>query len=162
MGLGRVRLRAIDRSHPLDELFEFIRDNVAHGSILYTDGETSYLDITRRLQRRHEPITLATSTIRAHEVLPAVHQVASLLKRWLAGTLHYGQIETHLDDYLDEFTFRFNRNTSHSRGLPWYRLVDQAVNTDPHPYDVLTHKIYWALESSRHPTHQFEALVGDE
>ena len=141
MGLGRVRLRTIDMSHRRDELFEFIRDNIAHGSILYTDGETSYLDITRRLQLRHEPITLATSTIRAHEVLPAVHQVASLLKRWLAGTLHYGQTETHLDYYLDEFTFRFNRRTSRSRGLLWYRLVQQAINTDPHPYDVLTHKI---------------------
>jgi transposase-like protein len=137
-GLGRVRLRAIDMSRRRDELFEFIRDNIAHGSILYTDGETSYLDITRRLQLQHEPITLATSTSRAHDVLPAVHQVASLLKRWLAGTLHYGQTDTYLDYYLDEFTFRFNRRTSRSRGLLWYRLVQQAMNTDPHPYDVLT------------------------
>jgi transposase-like protein len=140
-GLGRVRLRAIDTSHRRDELFEFVRTNIAHGSVLYTDGETSYREITRRLQLRHEPIALATSKRRAHEVLPAVHQVASLLKRWLAGTHHDGQSDTHLDYYLDEFTFRFNRRTSRSRGLLWYRLVQQAVNTDPHPLEMLTHKM---------------------
>ena len=78
----------------------------------------------------------------AHVLLPAVHRVASLLKRWLAGTLHDGQSAAHLDYYLDEFIFRFNRRTSRSRGLLWYRLVQQAVNTDPHPYDVLTHKTW--------------------
>ncbi len=63
----------------------------------------------------------------AHVVLPGVHRVASLLKRWLAGTLHYGQSDKHLDYYLDEFTFRFNRRTSRSRGLLFYRLLEQAV-----------------------------------
>ena len=66
-----------------------------------------------------------------------MHQVASLLKRWLAGTMHDGQADT----YLDEFTFRFNRRTSRSRGLLWFRLVQQAVATDPHPLDVLQHKM---------------------
>ena len=69
----------------------------------------------------------------AHTLLPAVHRVASLLKRWLAGTLHHGQSGAHLPYYLDEFTFRFNRRTSRSRGLLFYRLLQQAVNTDPHP-----------------------------
>lgn len=59
--------------------------------------------------------------------------MASLLDRWLAGTLHYGQSIVHLDYYLDEFTFRFNRRTSRSRGLLFYRLIQQAANTDPHP-----------------------------
>jgi hypothetical protein len=140
-GLGRVRLRHIDMAHRRDELFDFTRDTIAAGSILYTDGETSYPDITRRLHLRHQPITLVSSASPAHEALPAVHQVASLLKRWLAGTLHDGQTDTHLGYYLDEFTFRFNRRTSRSRGLLWYRLVQQAVLTDPHPYDILTHKM---------------------
>ena len=140
-GFGRVRLRAIDMSQRRDELFDFTRDSIAHGSILYTDGETSYPDITRRLQIRHQPVILIAAKSPAHELLPAVHQVASLLKRWLAGTLHDGQTDTHLGYYLDEFTFRFNRRKSRSRGLLWYRLVQQAVNTDPHPYDILTHKM---------------------
>jgi ISXO2-like transposase domain len=84
---------------------------------------------------------LSSSPNPAHEMLPAVHRVSALLKRWLAGTLHDGRSADHLDYYLDEFTFRFNRRTSRSRGLLWYRLVQQAVKTDPHPYDILTHKM---------------------
>lgn len=140
-GLGRVRLRHIDLEDRKRELFSFTQTCVAHGTIVYTDGDRAYRDITRRLQLRHEPIVMISSPSPAHEVLPAVHQVASLLKRWLAGTLHDGQSDTHLGYYLDEFTFRFNRRTSRSRGLLWYRLVQQAVLTDPHPYDVLTHKM---------------------
>ena len=140
-GLGRVRLRHIDMSERRTELFEFIRDTIAHGSIVYSDGERAYAEATRRMQLQHVPIILIASNNPAHELLPAVHQVASLLKRWLAGTLHDGQSDTHLGYYLDEFTFRFNRRTSRSRGLLWYRLVQQAINTDPHPYDVLTHKM---------------------
>jgi hypothetical protein len=66
--------------------------------------------------------------------MPAVHRVASLLKRWLLGT-HQGAVSAnHLDYYLDEFTFRFNRRTSRARGLLFYRLVEQAVQVDPVPY----------------------------
>ena len=63
--------------------------------------------------------------------------VASLLTRWLLGTLHYGVSEAHLPYYLDEYTFRFNRRTARSRGLLFYRLLQQAVNTDPHPLATL-------------------------
>ena len=67
----------------------------------------------------------------AHELLPRVHRVASLLKRWLLGT-HQGAVRAlHLDYYLDEFTFRFNRRTSRSRGKLFYRLVQQAVEVAP-------------------------------
>lgn len=140
-GFGRIRLHQIDSRQRSDELFEFIRTNIAHGSILVTDGETSYPAITKRLQIRHEPVNLIVSKRVAHEALPAVHQVASLLKRWLAGTHHDGISPKHLEYYLDEYTFRFNRRKSRSRGLLWYRLVQQAVNTDPHPLDVLQNKI---------------------
>ena len=120
-GFGRIRLGVIDTSQRHDELFEFTRDSIAHGPILYTDGDRAYATAARRLQLLHEPIVLMASKSPAHELLPAVHQVRSLLKRWLAGTLHDGPADTHLDYYLDDFTFRFNRRTSRSRGLLGYR-----------------------------------------
>lgn len=139
--LGRARLRRIDLEDRKNELFEFTRTSVADGSWLYTDGDRAYRDIARQLQLRHDWVVLQSSPTPGHELLPAVHRVASLLKRWLAGTLHDGQSVEHLDYYLDEFVFRFNRRTSRSRGLLWYRLVEQAVQTDPQPYTVLTHQM---------------------
>ena len=66
--------------------------------------------------------------------MPAVHRVAALLKRWLMGT-HQGAVGAeHLDRYLEEFAFRFNRRTSRSRGLIFYRLLEQAVVTPPETY----------------------------
>jgi hypothetical protein len=70
----------------------------------------------------------------AHEVMPRVHLVASLLKRWLVGAHQGGIQHSHLDYYLDEFTFRFNRRHSKARGLLFYRLIQQALATDPAPY----------------------------
>ncbi|MEQ9394056.1 transposase, partial [Haliea sp.] len=70
--------------------------------------------------------------------MPGVHRVAALLKRWLLGT-HQGSVKPyHLDYYLDEFTFRFNRRTSRSRGLLFYRLLQQAVATGPVTYRQIT------------------------
>lgn len=69
-----------------------------------------------------------------HVLMPGVHRIASLLKRWLLGT-HQGAVShRHLDYYLDEYTFRFNRRTSGSRGLLFYRLMQQAVRTPPTYY----------------------------
>ena len=69
--------------------------------------------------------------------MPRVHRVVSLLKRWLLGT-HQGAIShEHLDYYLDEFTFRFNRRSSASRGKLFYRLIQHAVQIDPVPYKTL-------------------------
>ena len=70
----------------------------------------------------------------AHELLPAVHRVASLTKRWLLGTHQGGVKPGHLPTYLDEFTFRFNRRRSRSRGLLFYRLLAQAVTARPRSY----------------------------
>ncbi len=71
------------------------------------------------------------------ELLPRVHRVVSLLKRWILGT-HQGAVShEHLDSYLDEFTFRFNRRKSRSRGKLFYRLVQQAVAVQPVPYKSL-------------------------
>ena len=71
--------------------------------------------------------------------MPRVHNVASLLKRWLLGTLQGGVQQQHLDYYLDEFTFRFNRRSSSARGLLFHRLAQQAVTVDPAPYRSIVH-----------------------
>ena len=75
----------------------------------------------------------------AHVVMPRVHLVISLLKRWLTGK-HQGGIQNrHLDYYLDEFTFRFNRRKSKARGLLFHRLAQQAVMVGPQPYAAIIH-----------------------
>jgi hypothetical protein len=75
---------------------------------------------------------------RAHEAMPRVHTVASLLKRWLLGTLQGGIQHQHLDYYLDEFTVRFNRRRSRARGLLFHRLAEQAVAVPPATYRAIT------------------------
>jgi hypothetical protein len=137
-GLGRVRMARIDSQHRKEEIFDFAKANLAPGTVLYTDGDRLYSGLTHDMDIIHERLIVVSSTEPAHRLLPAVHRVVSLLKRWLAGTFHNGQGPDHLDYYLDEFTFRFNRRTSRNRGLLWYRLVSQAVATAPHPYRQLT------------------------
>lgn len=132
-GFGRVRLRRIpDVSGP--SLVKFVRDAVALDATVLTDGWVGYKPLARE-GYSHKPTNIAASGDPAHVAMPAVHRVASLLKRWLMGT-HQGAVRPeHLDAYLDEYTFRFNRRTSRSRGLLFYRLLEQAVVTDPAPYD---------------------------
>jgi hypothetical protein len=73
------------------------------------------------------------------ELMPRVHRVIGLLKPWLMGT-HQGAVShKHLDYYLDEFTFRFNRRRSKSRGKLFFRLVQQAVAVEPVPLDRILH-----------------------
>jgi len=92
-----------------------------------TDGWTSYRTITKH-GYLHEPTSIRASGDPAHVVMPGVHRIASLLKRWLLGT-HQGAVRReHLDAYLDEYIFRFNRRTSRARGLLFYRLLAQAVH----------------------------------
>lgn len=131
-GLGRVRMARLDEiTQP--EIVRFVSGAVTPGSVVRTDGWNIY----RRLAQegyQHDPLSIVGTGDPAHVVMPGVHRVASLLKRWLAGTLHHGIGHDHLEYYLDEFTFRFNRRNSRSRGLLFYRLLQQAVTTDPHPY----------------------------
>jgi transposase-like protein len=137
-GLGRVRLRHI-RDVQASTLRGFITDVVEPGSTVRTDGWTGYPAITT-LGYLHDGIPLVHAEHPAHVMLPGAHRVASLLKRWLTGTLHHGFAHSHLEYYLDEFTFRFNRRTSQRRGLLFYRLLEQAVRTDPHPLEELKAK----------------------
>ena len=101
------------------------------GSTIRTDGARTLRRLAD-LGYTHE-FTLGYSAPDKASVLPGVHLVASLLKRWLIGTLHFRVEEAHLPYYLDEYTFRFNRRNAKSRGLLFYRLLEQAVDTDPHP-----------------------------
>jgi len=142
-GFGRVRLRRVaDTSEK--SLLPFVRDSIEPGSVVRTDGSWAYRSLPENGYRRDKTVMLAADDP-AHVSMPGVHRVASLLKRWLLGT-HQGSVKPHqIDAYLNEFTFRFNRRTSRSRGLLFYRLLQQAVVTDPLTYDQIAgrskHKI---------------------
>ena len=132
-GFGRIRLRRV-LSKSSKHILPFIREVVAPGSRVCTDGSGAYLELTAD-GFVHQKNVLLGSDQPAHAVLPGVHRVAALLQRWLLGT-HHGAVHAgHLDSYLDEFVFRFNRRTSRSRGLLFYRLVEQAVATAPATYE---------------------------
>ena len=132
---GRLRLARVgDAGHVT--LHGFVTVNIAPGSTVLTDGWKGYTGLDR-LGYEHTAVSVRASIETASELLPRVHRVASLLKRWLLGT-HQGAVQPEqLDYYLDEFTFRFNRRDSRARGLLFYRLLHQAVQTEPHPYDTL-------------------------
>ena len=76
--------------------------------------------------------------------MPAVHRVASLLKRWILGTHQGSTTLQHLQAYLEEFTFRFNRRTSRGRGLVFRRLLEQMVATGPITGDDLVYGYHWS------------------
>jgi len=134
-GFGRVRMQRVPNASAAS-LNPFIRDAVEPGSTVHTDGWRGYNDLPRQGYRREKTV-LSDSGDPAHVAMPAVHQVSSLLKRWLLGT-HQGAVSNrHLDYYLDEYTFRFNRRSSRSRGLLFYRLTQQAVQIAPVPYKQL-------------------------
>ena len=135
-GIGRIRMARIpDASAP--HLHGFVQTVILPGSRVHTDGWKPYQGLAQ-LGYAHEVSKLkGQPPSAATEELPRVHLVASLLKRWLLGT-HQGAIgPEHLDYYLDEFTFRFNRRTSASRGKLFYRLIQQAAQVPPAPYRTL-------------------------
>jgi transposase-like protein len=128
-GIGRIRLRQIvDAS--AESLIPFVRDSVIAGSAVHTDGWLGYLPL-KSSGYQHEVTYLKGNKKAVSVLLPRVHLVISQLKRWMMGT-HQGAIShKHLDYYLDEFTFRFNRRRSQSRGKLFFRLAQQAVTADP-------------------------------
>lgn len=104
-----------------------------------TDSWGGYNEL-QELGYVHEKVNISASGDPAHVLMPGVHRIASLLKRWLLGT-HQGAVTgKHLDYYLDEYTFRFNRRTSKARGLLFYRLLQQAVIATPLSYKELVHR----------------------
>jgi transposase-like protein len=134
-GMGRVRFQIIPhRSH--DHLTGFVKLAVAPASTIITDGWFPYTHV-KDSGYIHEPRPGRAEDPESDPLLPHVHRVASLLKRWLLG-VHQGRISReHLAHYLNEFAFRFNRRLSSHRGQLFYRLVQQASVVDPHPYSRL-------------------------
>lgn len=163
-GFGRCRLRVIPNAQA-PTLRSFLLDCVKPGSVVATDGLSSY-PIAMGDDYMHKPHLVASSSDPAHVSLPGVHRVASLLKRWLLGT-HQGAVEAdHLQAYLDEFAFRFNRRRSEFRGLLFRRLLEQAVQVEPvsyrslvvnpspkltKPQPPITHRTYPSLSTGTPP-----------
>jgi len=131
-GIGRIRMaRVPDASARSLEPFLLAAINL--GSVVHTDGWSGYAGLEAK-GYIHEVSLLRGKKRLASQLLPRAHKVVSLLKRWLVAT-HQGAVgDEHLDYYLDEFTFRFNRRTSRSRGKLFYRLVQQATQIEPVAY----------------------------
>lgn len=131
-GIGRIRMRRIPDGSA-STLQAFVEDAIERGSVVHTDGWDGY-ERVKSSGYSHEVSFLRGHHELASQLLPRVHRVVSLLKRWLLGT-HQGAVsQAHLDYYLDEFTFRFNRRKSRHRGKLFYRLLQQAVAVEPVPY----------------------------
>ncbi len=140
-GFGRVRMSYVADASAAS-LVPFVRQVVAPGSVLLTDAWGGYNPLSRHGYKRKK-IVLSDSGDPAHVSMPGVHRVASLLKRWILGT-HQGSVDSeHLQSYLEEFTFRFNRRTSRSRGLVFHRLLEQAVATGPITEADVIHGYEW-------------------
>ncbi len=138
-GLGRCRMAPLaDGSAP--SLHAFVTAHVEPGATVITDGWAGYYGL-RKLGYFHDQRSQRATRARGedpNELMPAVHRVASLTKRWLLGT-HQGSVDAaHLPSYLNEFVFRFNRRTSRSRGMLFYRVLELAVAHDPVRYHDLT------------------------
>jgi transposase-like protein len=140
-GFGRVRMRHIPDSSG-NSLVPFICDMIAPGSVVRTDGWKGYNRVTDHGYQR-EIIVQSSSGDPAHVSMPGVHRIASLLKRWILGTHQGSVLPLHLQSYLEEFTFRFNRRTSRSRGLVFRRLIEQAVITKPTTMEDIIHGYDW-------------------
>ena len=130
-GTGRVRMSLISDASK-KSLMKFINENIEAGSHLITDGWKGYNGISKK--GYYHEIDDKTKMLDGEEILPNVHRIASLLKRWLLGT-HQNYIgEEYLSYYLDEYTFRYNRRKSNSRGLLFQRLIEQGVLHEPVEY----------------------------
>jgi len=134
-GYGRCRI-AILTDASADSLHPFVTAHVEPGATVITDGWSGYLGIDK-LGYTHEPRSQRAAVARGEDIgalLPGVHRIASLAKRSHLGT-HQGRVDdAHLQSFLDEFVFRFNRRRSHSRGMVFYQLLQLAVDHDPVRY----------------------------
>lgn len=128
-GFGRVRMRHVPDASGAS-LLPFVCDTVVPSATILTDGWGGYNDLPEYGYLRKQTV-LSSSGDPAHVSMPGVHRVSSLLKRWILGT-HQGSVApVHLQSYLEEFAFRFNRRTSRNRGLVFRRLLEQAAATGP-------------------------------
>jgi transposase-like protein len=125
--IGRIRLaRVANASQAV--LTPAVGRMVEPGAQVLTDAWDGYGGLT---EAGYDHQVVRASALVGENLLPRANRVASLLLRWLLGT-HQGAVaHSHLDYYLDEFVFRFNRRRSRSRGLLFYRLVEQALAISP-------------------------------
>jgi transposase-like protein len=130
--LGRLRLAAIPDASATS-LAGFIDRNLAKPATVTTDGWSGYQELSAK-GYDHEAINLSRSWGDAALRLPAIHLVFGLAKRWLLGTHHGAVGRKHLQAYLDEYVFRFNRRTATSIAHRFARLIQQAVLTPPTTY----------------------------
>jgi transposase-like protein/DNA-directed RNA polymerase subunit RPC12/RpoP len=125
--IGRIRLRRV-RDASVQSLSAAVKECVEPGALAHTDAWSGYGELASEGYRH---VAIRQEADAGEHLLPHAHKVAALLKRWLLGT-HQGAVHpSHLDFYLDEFTFRFNRRTSRSCGKLFYRLIQQAVAIEP-------------------------------
>jgi len=132
--LAKVRVKCIENASK-EELQKFITENVAAGSILYRDDWAGYSGLDELGYK--SVVFQTTKATKEDDKLPHIHLAISLINRWILGTYQGHIDEFHLQAYLEEFTFRFNRKTSTHRGLLFYRLVQGSMSTAPHPYEDL-------------------------
>ena len=145
---GRIRMRHVSDASSAN-LQPFICDVVAQGATVRTDGWTGYNGLPKHGYLHERTTVLSSSGDPAHVAMPGVHRVVSLLKRWLMGTHQGSVVPAHLQSYLEEFTFRFNRRTSNSRGLVFRRLIEQAVITGPVTEADVTFGYDWSQSQAR-------------
>lgn len=130
-GWGRARLAVISDASK-DSLQSFVRANIGAGAAVVTDGWPSYPPALTGY--KHSPVNVSASKRPAHESLPAVHRLFAQVKRTLEGTYQGSASVEHLQEYLDEFVFRFNRCHAKHRGLVFLRLLARAVHAPPTTY----------------------------
>ena len=136
--IGRIRLNRVPDASALS-LGSAVKQTVEPGSIVLTDGWGGYCGLTKagyihKVVRKEAHV--------GKNLLPRVNRIVALLKRWLLGTYQGAVCASHLEYYLDEFTFRFNRRTSRSRGMLFYRLVQQSISIEP----ILAKEIHGIIE----------------
>lgn len=127
-GTGRVRLGLIPSAEG-NQLLGFIIENVAKGATVLTDGWSGYAQVGENgyVHVKQKQVIASND----EEMLPNVHRIAALLKRWLLGTHQNYTSQDRLQKYLDEFSFRYNRRKSKSRGLLFHRIIEQAMTREP-------------------------------
>jgi transposase-like protein/ribosomal protein L37AE/L43A len=124
---GRIRLHRIADASA-ESLMPAVQKSVEPGSTVRTDGWSGYAQLS---SKGYKHIVVRKNADVGDNLLPLANRVVALLKKWLVGT-HQGAVcSSHIDYYLDEFTFRFNRRTSRYRGKLFYRLIQQAVSIEP-------------------------------
>jgi len=131
--IGRIRLKLAD-SASAEDLLPFVKEAIEPGSTIISDGWQPYSKL-ESMGYRHEVVQNIDG--KTDNLLPHVHTIASLIKRWILGTFQGSCSKEHFSYYLDEYAFRYNRRKSKSRGLLFLRLLENAVQVEPTTYKKL-------------------------